>query len=92
MELQTRSEWRRNASKLLTIDTLVVVKDDNSPPLRWSLGRVIAVHPEPDGLIRVATVRTSTDIFKRPVNKLYLLPIEVVNSDDGASKEPLQVE
>ncbi|KAJ8949760.1 hypothetical protein NQ318_005083 [Aromia moschata] len=46
-----------------------------APPLRWQLARVVGVHPGADGVVRVATVRTSTGLMKRPVVKLCPLPL-----------------
>ena len=40
---------------------------------RWPLAKVIQVHPGKDGLVHVATVKTTTGIYKRPVAKLALL-------------------
>ncbi len=37
------------------------------------LARVIDVHPGHDGLVRVATIKTSNGVYKRPINKLALL-------------------
>ena len=37
------------------------------------MGKIIAVHPGQDGKVRVATVKTSGGIFKRPIVKLVLL-------------------
>ena len=39
---------------------MVFVKEDNLPPLHWQLGRITATRPGPDGIIRVATVKTDT--------------------------------
>jgi hypothetical protein len=51
-QLQQRTKWTS------TIDhpqenTLVVLREDNVAPLQWPLGRIHAVHPGPDGVIRV---------------------------------------
>ena len=37
------------------------------------MGKIISVHPGQDGKVRVATVKTSGGIFKRPIVKLVLL-------------------
>ncbi|CAG9135443.1 unnamed protein product [Plutella xylostella] len=58
-ELQQRVKWR-SCKDGLKLDTLVVVKEDNLPPLKWRMGRVVAVHPGSDGIARVADIRTST--------------------------------
>lgn len=41
------------------------------------MGRVIAVYPETDRLIRNLTVRTPTTSFDRPIPNLIVLPIDV---------------
>ncbi|XP_071654106.1 uncharacterized protein [Temnothorax longispinosus] len=74
-ELQKRHKWR-NKGKDLEVGTLVILKEDNTPPLQWVLGRVEEVHPGKDNVIRVATVKTPTGLFKRAVQKLCPLPAE----------------
>ena len=39
------------------------------------MGQAIEVHPGSDGVIRAATMRTSTSVLKRTVRKLARLPI-----------------
>ncbi|CAI6362844.1 unnamed protein product [Macrosiphum euphorbiae] len=61
----------------LQVDDLVVVKDDNTSPLQWTLARVIATHPSThDSLVRVVTIRTADSTYKRPITKLLKLPLE----------------
>lgn len=74
-ELQKRQKWHFNHSNL-KVGTLVLLKEENLPPLQWILGRVVDVHAGADNVVRVATVRTSTGLFKRAVKKLCPLPIE----------------
>ncbi|XP_055590186.1 uncharacterized protein LOC129742320 [Uranotaenia lowii] len=73
--LQNRNKWteqRRN----LTKGTLVVLKEDNLPPLSWALGRIEEVHPGADGIVRAVTVRTANQgLFKRGICKICVLPI-----------------
>ncbi|XP_076391767.1 uncharacterized protein LOC143265171 [Megachile rotundata] len=76
-EMQQRYKWR-SITKQIIIGALVIIKEENTPPLHWSLGRVVEVHPGQDGIIRVATVRTAAGIIKRPVTKLCLLPIDPI--------------
>ncbi|XP_030746008.1 uncharacterized protein LOC115874849, partial [Sitophilus oryzae] len=59
-ELQQRSKWQQKVNPI-KINDLVVIKEENQPPLKWSLGRVIEVYPGKDGTVRVATVKTSTE-------------------------------
>lgn len=60
----------------LLVGQLCLIKDDNLPPLTWITGRVVKVHPGPDGLVRVATLRTKNGELKRCISKLCLLPLE----------------
>ncbi|XP_045541542.1 uncharacterized protein LOC123723046 [Papilio machaon] len=53
---------------------LVILKEDNLPPLKWRLGRVVAVHPGADGVSRVADVRTATGVVRRAFGKICPLP------------------
>ena len=71
--MQTREKWNTPQS-LLSVGTLVVIKDSNSPPLKWPLGRVERLYPGPDTIVRVAQVRTSKGLLDRPLVKLCPLP------------------
>lgn len=72
-QLQTRTIWRggKNAVK---IGDLVLVIEENLPPLQWKLGRVEQTHPGQDGITRVVTIRTPTGTYKRAVRKICALP------------------
>ncbi|KAG5871215.1 hypothetical protein JTB14_001912 [Gonioctena quinquepunctata] len=72
--LQQRGKWLKPQSTSPEVGSLVVIKDDNSPPCRWMLARVVELHPGRDGTVRVATVKTSSGILKRPLVKLCPLP------------------
>ena len=67
--LQQRFKWSSKRSNL-AIGDLVIIKDENLPPMKWDLGRVIAVHPGADSCVRVVTVKTARGELKRPVVKL----------------------
>lgn len=71
--LLQRSKWC-NSSVPIQLNTLVLLKDELSPPLKWHLGRVIELHSGSDAVTRVVTVRTTKGIFKRPVSKVCPLP------------------
>lgn len=74
-ELQVRQKWKQNHESLLKVGSLVVIKEENLPPLKWRLGRVAAIHPGPDGVVRVASLRTANGEVKRAVTKLCVLPV-----------------
>ncbi|KAF0724709.1 Uncharacterized protein FWK35_00038057, partial [Aphis craccivora] len=73
--LQARTKWTNDVPNLKDGD-MVVIKDNQSPPTAWRLGRVLSVMPGADGVVRVARVLTVQGELTRPVVKLVLLPTE----------------
>ncbi|XP_070068033.1 uncharacterized protein [Drosophila takahashii] len=73
--LQQRSKWRTPKPGLV-VDDLVLVKDENLPPMKWPLVRVIELLFGGDGVGRVAVLKTASGVTKRAVNKLCLLPLK----------------
>ncbi|XP_046965871.1 uncharacterized protein LOC124534205 [Vanessa cardui] len=57
-------------------------REDNLPPLKWRMGRIVFVHPGPDGIVRVADVKTSNGVVRRSFSKICPLPDL---SEDGNS-------
>ncbi|CAK1598127.1 unnamed protein product [Parnassius mnemosyne] len=51
-------------------------QDKTTPPLLWSLGRVMTTYPGVDGVTRVAELKTKRGIIRRAVNCICPLPIE----------------
>ncbi|CAD7085361.1 unnamed protein product [Hermetia illucens] len=49
---------------------LVLIKDENAPPLKWQIGRIVKTIQGSDGRCRVADVKTSSGIFRRAIHKL----------------------
>lgn len=72
-ELQQRVCWKKNSGHL-QLGSMVVIKDNNLPPHKWKLGRVVQLHPGPDNISRVATIRTANGIIKRSFAKICPLP------------------
>lgn len=68
-ELQTRKKWHQHKDDLKE-NTLVLLKDDNLPPLKWMLGRITKTYPGQDGIARVADIRTSGGIVRRAFSKI----------------------
>ncbi|XP_055603791.1 uncharacterized protein LOC129752026 [Uranotaenia lowii] len=73
-ELQTSSASCRRSP--IRVGSIVVLREDNVPPLCWPLARIIAVHPGHDNIVRVVTIKTATGIYKRSVYRLCPLPAE----------------
>uniref|UniRef100_A0A182X947 DUF5641 domain-containing protein n=1 Tax=Anopheles quadriannulatus TaxID=34691 RepID=A0A182X947_ANOQN len=72
--LQPRTKWTKQRDNI-HIGTLVLMKEDNLPPLKWSYGRVTQIYRGDDGNIRVVTVKTKDGDYKRAITKICVLPI-----------------
>ncbi|XP_075162717.1 uncharacterized protein LOC142235346 [Haematobia irritans] len=84
-ELQQRYKWQ-SPNENLKMNQLVVIKDDQLPPCEWKLGRIKAVHPGRDGLVRIVDIRTSNGLITRDITKLCPLPYE---SQTNPKKTPI---
>ncbi|KMQ83684.1 hypothetical protein RF55_19344 [Lasius niger] len=73
--LQQRPKWLKKTSNLQPGD-LVLIKEENQPPLKWRLGRILEVFHGTDGCVRVVQVKTADGQIKRPICKLAKLPID----------------
>jgi hypothetical protein len=73
-QLQTRAKWRSKSSDIRP-GKMVVIKEENVPPLLWRLGRIHDLHSGGDGAVRVVTIKTARGIIKRAVHKVCPLPI-----------------
>ena len=65
--LQERQKWvepKRNVSKN---DIVLIVENS------WSLGRIIDVKHDKNGLARIASVKTQTTTLDRPIHKLCMI-------------------
>lgn len=79
--LQGKVKWKVEKQSV-TNDDVVLIQDNNLPPLKWKLGRVIETHKGIDNKVRVVTLKTVNGICKRAINKLCKLP----NSDSNDCK------
>ena len=77
-ELTVRKKWHKGYTHNMQVGTIVTIRDDNLPPMRWSLGRVIATMPGKDGIIRVVIVKTVRGEYKLSVKRLSPLPIDIM--------------
>ncbi|CAK1595921.1 unnamed protein product [Parnassius mnemosyne] len=91
VQKMTQNFWRRWSQEYLSyllhrykwtyqvpepnIGDVVLVKENDLPPCRWLLGRIIEKHPGPDQITRVVTLRTKSSIVKRPTSKICVLPV-----------------
>jgi len=58
------------------VGTVMLMRDDNAPPLKWSMGRVVEVIHGSNEQVRVAKVRTCKGELSRAVRYLCPLPFE----------------
>lgn len=73
--LTQRAKWNRRG-ETLNDGSVVLIKSESTMPLHWPLARVSKLHASPDGVVRIATVRTANGKFyTRPLTKLAPLPI-----------------
>lgn len=84
--LQPRTRWSQLRDNV-KVDTMVLLKDDNLPPLKWRLGRVTQVFRGDDNHIRVVTVRTKDGEFRRAITKICVLPIQQPGGDAASSAD-----
>lgn len=92
-QLQSRPKWQRTKPNI-TPGTMVLLKEQNMPPLKWPLGRVIETTEGSDKRTRVVTVKTASNLLKRAVHNVCPLPIEAPQpeatdqANDDATEEP----
>jgi hypothetical protein len=88
-QLQRRGKWTK-ITRNAVIGDLAILKEENLPPMNWSLVRVVQTHTEADGVVRAVTIRNSRGLqFKRPVVKLALLPTEEDENSINTESQPL---
>ncbi|XP_033229124.1 uncharacterized protein LOC117180739 [Belonocnema kinseyi] len=78
-ELTVRGKWHSGSANI-AIGTIVLVKEDNAPPVQLTLARVIDTYPGRVGIVRVVSVKTAKGIYKRSVKKLCPLPLDTVHN------------
>ncbi|XP_031359032.1 uncharacterized protein LOC116182630 [Photinus pyralis] len=72
--LQQRGKWL-NPPQSISEGDLVLIKNENTSPLHWPLGRIVKLYLGKDNVARVADVRTSQGLLKRAIIKLCPLPM-----------------
>ncbi|XP_044315223.1 uncharacterized protein LOC123037630 [Drosophila rhopaloa] len=74
-QLQKRGKSKTTRQNLQP-GTMVLIKEDNAPPLKWPLGRVDSVVTGGDGISRVVVIRTAKGLVRRAIARIAVLPIE----------------
>ena len=86
LQLQQRQRWFKE-KRNLSVGDVVVVVDESAQRCHWPLAVVTAVKVSADGLVRSATVRSSSSLFERPISKLVML---VPRDSIGFEPSPVQ--
>ncbi|XP_055527696.1 uncharacterized protein LOC129720267 [Wyeomyia smithii] len=73
--LQPRKKNTRATSNVRP-GMVVLLHDKTQPPLSWKLGRITGVYPGDDGLVRAIDVFSNGATYRRPINKVSIIPIE----------------
>ncbi|GFY74990.1 integrase catalytic domain-containing protein [Trichonephila inaurata madagascariensis] len=81
-ELQRRTKWT-DVKENLKVGQLVLLKNASQIPMKWTLARVIKIHPGEDELVRVVDVKTAKGTFTGAVTNLLSLPGDVGLSPNG---------
>ncbi|XP_015121007.1 uncharacterized protein LOC107043858 [Diachasma alloeum] len=58
------ARWHREREHHIKEGTVVIMKEDNLPPMQWALGKVIKTHAGADGIIRAVTVKTAKGTYE----------------------------
>lgn len=72
--LQIRTKWKSSSENLKAGDIVLLV-DENLPPIKWLLGVITATIFGTDGKVRVVEVRTKNGVFKRAISKVCKMPV-----------------
>ncbi|UYV77606.1 hypothetical protein LAZ67_15001695 [Cordylochernes scorpioides] len=88
-QLQQRSKWCKPQPNIKE-GSLVLIKNEQQPPLAWKIGRISKGFPGDDAKIRVVEVKTANGTYRRPILNVFLhttLPLNgitpVASGDDG---------
>ncbi|XP_058840617.1 uncharacterized protein LOC131696100 [Topomyia yanbarensis] len=87
--LHPRTKWTRIRDNI-SIGTMVLLKEDNLPPLKWKYGRITNIIRGDDDNIRVVDVRTVDGEYRRAISKICVLPTRqpTTESTGAASMNP----
>lgn len=79
--IQTRFKWATPGRQMRVRD-MVLVRNENTPPQRWMMRRVIEVFPGRDGRVRSCRIQTQRSVYERPISQLVYLPIDDSTMND----------
>ena len=73
-QMQQRNKWMFEKNNV-KIGDLVLLIEENLPPYKWALGKIMKVYFGDDQKIRVVDVKTQHNICKRAISKICALPM-----------------
>lgn len=82
--LQQRNKWRKLQDNV-SVGQLVLVLDNNLPPSKWLMGRIIEVYPDSEGIIRSVKLKLQKGTLVRPIVKICPLPMDADIEEDQES-------
>lgn len=74
--LQSRPKWRDDVPNI-SVGTLVILREANTPPLFWPMARVVKVFPGSDNKVRAFEVKAANGkTYTRSLSGVSVLPLE----------------
>ena len=75
--LQQRHKWQLKKGNLKE-GMIVIVKEDNLPPCKWAIAKIVELIKSKDDNIRVVKLKTAYGTFMRSIGKICVLPNQEV--------------
>ncbi|XP_058465271.1 uncharacterized protein LOC131438898 [Malaya genurostris] len=72
--LQGRQKWNKKVNQNYKVGSLVLLVEKNLPSQHWKRGRIVALHPGDDNIVRVVVVKTASGEYKRAITEIALMP------------------
>ncbi|XP_055385902.1 uncharacterized protein LOC129614944 [Condylostylus longicornis] len=89
--LQQRPKWTKRTDNM-KISDLVLLRDEKLPPSRWLMGRITEIHPGPDGLVRVVTLKMKDNMLKRSIANICLLLVDTMENYDETETQSIETD
>ena len=85
--LQVRKRWLQSGPSFQLGD-IVLVAEDNLPPLRWKMAKIEQLYSGNDDINRVAKLKTVSGHIIRPIVKLRKLPVDASQENPQSENNP----
>lgn len=72
--LTRRSKWCEKVVPI-KVDDLVIICDSDMPRNQWIRGKVQKIYEGKDGQVRMADIKTSSNVLRRPASKIAVLDV-----------------